>query len=148
MKHAALVMLLCVAGPARAGRCPNVMLVLDRSGSMASDISGDPEPWGPSKWEILQQAVFTIVGHYGDQAPFGLELFTSNANNNAECYSDTRISVEPEHGTADQITMLVSKARPLMGGGTNTGEAIQRAAEDPVLNNPTRREFIILVTDG
>src|SRR5256885_9808095 len=100
LRLAPWIAMLAVAGLARAGRCPNVMLVLDRSGSMVADPEGNLQPWGPSKWEILQDAVQQIVGAYGDQVPFGLEMFSSNGPTEAQCYDDTRITVEPAHGTA------------------------------------------------
>lgn len=143
-----LVAALLVAAPARAGaaRCPNVMLVLDRSGSMADP----PDANGmTSKWELLQDAVHKVVGQYGDRVPFGLQMFTFSAlgfPDDNTCYAQTRIDVEPAHGTAARILQLIDAAMP--DGGTNTGEAIRRANADAALRDSTRKNYIILITDG
>jgi hypothetical protein len=136
---------LLAARPARAVHCPNIMFVLDRSGSM------DETPNGmigqhPTKWELLQQAVKNVVTKYGDQVPFGMEMFTSNAFDDTQCYADTMIDVEPAHGTAPEIIMKVMASKP--DGGTNTGEAIKRAYVDPAMNDASRGQYIILITDG
>ena len=139
--------LVLVAGQARAGRCPNVMLVLDRSGSMQEDPSGKtPKDPATSKWGLLQAAVKKIIGAYGDQLPFGLEMFTSSGFSDAECYADAQIDVEPAHDTGKSIVSKVLIAKP--DSGTNTGEAIKRAAVDPAMNDASRANYIILITDG
>src|SRR5207244_947491 len=68
---------LTAGGPAFAKPCPNIMLVLDQSGSMAQDPDGHDPPMGPSKWEILQEVIVGVVRDYGGNVPFGLELFSS-----------------------------------------------------------------------
>jgi hypothetical protein len=86
---------------------------------------------------------------YGDRVPFGLELFQSDSfHDDNKCYSDTMISVEPAHDTGTMIVQAVNAAQPVPMSHTNTGEAIERAAKDPVMADPTRDNFIILVTDG
>ena len=131
---------------ARAAKCPNVMLVLDRSGSMADppDANGKDTKWG-----LLQKAVHKVIGQYGDRVPFGLEMYTFSAlgfPDDITCYAQTRIDVEPAHGTAGAILKLIDNSMP--DGGTNTGEAIKRANADAALRDSTRSNFIILITDG
>jgi hypothetical protein len=127
-----------------AVKCPNIMLVLDKTGSMRMDPNGGTSM--PSKWMLLQQAVTTILNAYGQQVPFGCELYSSNANDDQGCYNDTMIDIEPKDGTAAMIAQLVNAAMP--GGGTNTGEAIKRARIDPAMMDTTRGDYIILITDG
>ena len=128
-------------------KCPNVMFVLDRSGSMAEDPNGNaPAPKGTSKWELLQSAVQKILTSWADRLPFGLEMFTSGGFSDTACFVDTRIDVEPAHETATQIVTAVLVSKP--DSGTNTGEAIRRAAEDPVMKDKSRGQYIILITDG
>jgi hypothetical protein len=130
-----------------AKSCPNIMLVLDQSSSMAQDPNGGNTM--PSKWQLLQQAVVDLVNQYGDRVPFGVELFQSDSfRDDTKCYTDTMISVEPAHDTATQIIQTVQGAQPVPMSHTNTGEAIERAAVDPVMMDTTRDNFIILVTDG
>jgi hypothetical protein len=144
----ALAALLFAALPAGATPCPNIMFVLDQSGSMGDDPMGNVPnpPQDPSKWQLLQMAVTTIVNAYVNQVPFGMEMFTSSAFDDATCYSDTKINVEPAHNTAMSIIQMVTAAMP--SSGTNTGEAIKRAAVDPAMHDQARGEYIILITDG
>src|SRR5262249_54742358 len=58
--------------PAAARKCPNVMFVVDKSGSMAANPSGGGDP--PSKWDLTRQAVSAAVDKYGSRIPFGLEM--------------------------------------------------------------------------
>jgi hypothetical protein len=141
---ATAILILGSATTARAVKCPNIMFVLDQSGSMSEDPNGGNTV--PSKWTLLQQAVASVLKAFGDQAPFGVELFTSLGVDNASCYSDTKIAVEPAHNTAMQIENIVNTAMP--DSGTNTGEAIKRARVDPAMMDASRGQYIILITDG
>ncbi len=144
MRFMVFAALLLASADARATRCPNILLVIDQSGSMGEDTSGG---YGyPSKWLLMQQAVVGIVDKYGDQVPFGVELFKDNGGTDQECYAATKIHVEPAHDSKDAIKNLILTAKP--SGTTNTGDAIQRAAVDPVMQDPSRGQYIVLITDG
>ncbi len=144
--QAALVAtLVASASSALATPCPNIMFVLDRSGSMDEDPSGNTGVH-PTKWELLQQAVVKIVTMYGAQVPFGMEMFTSSAFDDQGCFADTMIDVEPAHDTSAQIIAMVKAAMP--DSITNTGDAIKRARLDPAMMDPARGQYIVLITDG
>jgi hypothetical protein len=135
--------LLVAAAPcAHAFHCPNVLFVLDRSGSMAADPNGGLTQ--PSKWELAVQAIGQVLASYGDRLPFGLEMFTADP---PDCYPPTAIDVQPGHGTQTAIANILALSQP--AGGTNTGEAILRAATDcTALHDASRGDFMVLVTDG
>src|SRR5262245_38903572 len=89
---------------AHALPCPNIMFVLDQSGSMDCDPSGDcSPPTGQSMWALQEKAVKTVLEEYGEQIPFGLVLFESSSFDNAGCYSDTKIRVQPKHDVKAKI---------------------------------------------
>ena len=135
------------AGSAAAKPCPNIMLVLDQSGSMSQDPDGNDPPKGPSKWELLQGVIVDVVQQYGDHVPFGLELFTADAlNDQVACENAAMITVPLAHSSAGAIITAIKAAMPLKQ--TNTGEAIKRAAAEMALANPQKANYIILVTDG
>ena len=140
----ALVASLALASSAHADKCPNVMFVLDRSGSMDEDPSGGSST--PTKWNLLQAAVKSVVTTYGAQIPFGMEMFTSSGGDDASCYMETMISVEPAHGTAASIISTINAAMP--DSGTNTAQAIRRARNDTAMHDPTRGQYLVLITDG
>lgn len=129
--------------PAQARKCPNIMIVLDRSGSMSSDPNGGGNK--PNKWDLSVMAINAALTKYGDRLAFGLEMFTSNGGGNA-CYTDTKVDINVDKGTATQIKALLAMSQP--SGGTNTGEAIKRAYVDGNLKDMTRGNYIILITDG
>ncbi len=139
------VAILVLSADASARRCPNVLFVLDRSGSMSEDPDGNFKP--PTKWKLLQDAVVAVLDAYGDQLAFGMEMYTSSSFSNDACYNDTKIDVQPAHGTAQEIKTKLLAASP--SSGTNTGEAIRRAHSDvTAFKDASRGEYIILITDG
>ncbi len=112
---------------------PNVMIVLDRSGSMTED----------GKWDAARAAVNRLVASYGGAFRFGLELFPSPRV--AFCgRAPVLIDVGP--GTAPSIsaTLAVTGA----SGGTPMAEALQTLVDWPSLQDPVRESFVLLVTDG
>jgi MYXO-CTERM domain-containing protein len=128
---------------ADARRCPNIMFVVDRSGSMAADPMGGASH--PNKWELMRMGVSAAVQKYGTRLSFGLEMFTTNGGG-PQCYNDTKIDVYPAHNTAAQIVNILLANFPAWE--TNTGEAIKRAYTDGRLNDKTRGNYIVLITDG
>ncbi|MSP60859.1 MAG: VWA domain-containing protein [Myxococcales bacterium] len=145
MCGAALAMSALTAGTAFASPCPNLMFVVDQSGSMAEDPNGAYNK-KPTKWDLARDAVIKIVTTYGDQVPFGLELYTSSSFDDAACYADTKIDVKVGHDTKAKIIAKMKAEMP--DSGTNTGEAIKRAAAEMELHDQARKNFIILITDG
>ena len=145
---ATFVLLLAAPTVAHAKACPNIMLVLDQSLSMAQDAAGNDPPVGPSKWKLLQDGVINVVKMYGGHVPFGLELFSTHQwHNDQRCFSETAITVELGHQSGGDIIAAIKAATPF--ADTNTGEAIKRAYIDTALaGDPARTRLIILVTDG
>src|SRR5262245_47620561 len=129
--HFAAFALLCLGGAAHATPCPNIMLVLDQSGSMDEDVNGMYPAVGPTKWKLMQDAMVALVNKYGVQLPIGLEFFSSNAFDDAQCFDDTMISIEPAHDTAADVIAQIKANKP--ASGTNTGEAVKRARVDPTM---------------
>ncbi|MSP63720.1 MAG: VWA domain-containing protein [Myxococcales bacterium] len=131
---------------ASAAACPNVMLVLDRSGSMLKAPDGSMN--GTSKWELLRAAVDQVLAKHGGRLPFGLTMYASTGaiGDHPQCAKDVAIEVEPAHGTAKKILDLVAQTKPT--GGTNTGDAIYKVELDPVMQDKGRGQYILLITDG
>ncbi len=126
---------------ALATPCPTVMIVLDRSGSMDETPSGDGS--GPSKLDIAKTSIGALLSKYGDRIPFGYETFQSDFST---CSAGIDILVEPMHGASSSVTAAVNAT--VSGGGTNTGQAIMKAAADPAMRQENRSSYILLITDG
>ncbi len=117
------------------------MVILDRSGSMDSTPSGSGT--GPSKLDIARMAITTLMMKYGNTIPFGFTTFQEDLS----CTDGIDILVEPMHASAQAITQKV--AAVVSGGGTNTGQAIDKVAADPNMHDPMRpSSYIMLITDG
>jgi len=133
--------LLAAAPPAAAGRCPNVLLLVDGSASMAQALGG----MGISKYQLVRTAINQFVGRL--PLRFGLEVF-GHSGDPSTCYSDTRVLVACGPDTARQIALLFNGVNPGPQADTNTGEAIRRAYTDGHLDDPDRPDYIVLFTDG
>jgi MYXO-CTERM domain-containing protein len=140
----ALAVFTLAPAPASARKCPNVMFVVDKSGSMAQNPDGGGNP--PTKWDLTRQAVASAVDKYGNRIPFGLTMFSSDGNNAQQCYMDATVQVPVGHKTAGAIRQIIFATPPK--GGTNTGEGIHRAVAEGGLDDLTRGNYIVLITDG
>ena len=121
---------------AAAASCPNVHIVLDRSGSMSSLMSG-----GGTRWSTATQIVNKLVGLADPlrAAKIGLALFPK-----ASC--DSLLAVRPDYSTKAMIAAALAAAMP--SGSTPSGTAIRDAATLTELKDATRKQYIILLTDG
>ncbi|MDX2011419.1 MAG: adventurous gliding motility lipoprotein CglB [Myxococcaceae bacterium] len=141
---------------------PDVMLVVDRSGSMAQPLmpmdpacrmcmGGTCPPGCVTRGRQLQQSVSGFAAGVADVARLGLVLFPSNAS----CGGPSATAVPLPLGDdpselqmhADAVTGQVRMAT--FGGGTPTSLALRFAAELPALSSdPAREHFVLLITDG
>ncbi len=114
----------------------NFLIVLDHSGSMSRSISS-----GGSKWSVATTAVKQVTSQYQSTIRFGLNLFSSPA----DC--DPGGNVVP---VGDMTAAAISAALPTgaNGNGTPIAGALGVAANEPSLADPTRADFVLLVTDG
>ena len=129
------------ARSAQAGKCPNLVIILDKSGSMTESPSGGSAPPGGSKWELAKAALKELLKSYDGQLPIGLALFASDSGCGA-----ARLDIPPDYDTASKITMLIDSKQP--DSSTPTSEAITSISKEPVLHDPSRQQYILLLTDG
>lgn len=121
---------------------PDILLVLDRSGSM-----NDPLVNGniTSKWDVMRNAMATIVADNGAEVNFGLMMFPSNN----EC-AVGGANVSPAINNVGPIlgAMNANGSTP-NNGGTPTHQSLQQAQNhyNSAPANPDGR-IVILATDG
>jgi len=122
---------------------PNVLIVLDRSGSMNQDISGG------TKWQVAQQAISDLLMAYGDQILFGLMLYPGldqACDTGMDCGpGNVFIDVGPD--TAADIDMFLGNASTCRFG-TPTAENLDTLPSYPGLEDTERANYVLLVTDG
>jgi hypothetical protein len=135
---------------------PNVMLVLDKSGSMiVNEWDHDADPGTPeiTRWNSLYNVVETVVGGFDTQINFGANLFPSldavSELSEQACLVDPVPAVEVGAGTGEAI--LAAIPDPLsddIEGATpaTAGVGVGRTHLETL--DPRVPRFIVLVTDG
>lgn len=123
---------------------PNVVIIVDRSGSMNLEFDG-----GRSRWEVLEDALYArpggLVADLEDVVRFGVVMYSEDP----DFGSCPDLSTSPAR-ISNYDTLAAQFATSSPGGNTPTGQAIEAvlAAIDflaPVRTDPT---VIVLATDG
>jgi hypothetical protein len=120
------------------GLPPDLLIVLDRSGSMADAPSGG----GGSKWSQVGSAINTTVSQLQGQIAWGLETFPSDM----DCGTSSMLDVPVGLMSAAAINSAISGKMP--GGNTPTRAAIGTAAAYLNALSDGRPKYILLATDG
>jgi len=135
---------LALALPAQADRCPNLAILLDRSGSMnLTPAGGNPQPGEMTRWQIAQAALTSIINEYDGKLPIGLALFATDNS----CATGS-FQVAPDYSTKQQFLAALNNASNAPGGNTPTCDAINKLRNASALKDPIRKQYILLVTDG
>ncbi|HEX4339717.1 MAG TPA: VWA domain-containing protein [Polyangiaceae bacterium] len=138
---------------------PNIMLLLDRSGSMNGDAGGD------TRWNVAKSAIGKITSALGANIRFGLATYSSCEKGGCSAGSVV-VPIAPDNATAVE-TFLASttdqrssdgkgltsdgKLKYLCDSGdpeTSTGKSLSALTAEPSLMDPARTNAVILLTDG
>jgi MYXO-CTERM domain-containing protein len=136
------------AGAAETPECaaPNVLILLDVSGSMKSAAN----PAG--KYAAAVPAITAVTAQFDQQIRFGLMLFPDPSQ--GYCGVTTDMAVTPDLGTGAAIaSVLTSGAAGFFGGPLATFDTPMKQALDAVagvsaLRDEARRSYVLLLTDG
>lgn len=122
---------------------PNIMMVVDESGSMKDQIAGS----NMSKWTALQGAVNNLLNTYMGSAQWGLSIFPHDpANSCGAGQIDVPVA-------ANTTMTILSKLNALndntIGGNTPTEQTLQGMLGSAAgLADATRANYVLLMTDG
>lgn len=146
---------------------PNVVLVLDKSGSMVSDADadgdgvmdgywdhdGDPSTELVTRWRSLHRVVESILGGFDAQIGFGAMLFPSASASDGYSSAACTIASAPEIPVAPMNAAAVLAGIPGadatdLHGATPTTAGIEAAAAHLEMLDPDVPRYLVLVTDG
>jgi MYXO-CTERM domain-containing protein len=134
--------LVLTAAPAHAassvcGQIPEVLIVLDRSGSM-KELTGTQ-----SKWAVAKTAVGNLVQKFSSQLALGLMMYPKWPIVTS-CTTGT-VNVQPAVGSTSAIVSALSAAYP---EGNTPIAATLDAATAYLATHPGKIRYVIFVSDG
>ncbi|GMV19665.1 MAG: hypothetical protein AMXMBFR56_78890 [Polyangiaceae bacterium] len=137
---------------------PNVMILLDRSGSMEGDAGGD------SRWNVAKKAIAQVTTKFDDKLRFGLATYSSCASGGCSAGSivvpiadknaaaiNTFLGNTIDQGSSNGQGTSGGKIQYLCDSGdpeTSTGKSLVALVGQASLQDPTRSNVVILLTDG
>jgi von Willebrand factor type A domain len=137
---------------------PNVMILLDRSGSMSSDAGGQP------RWTAAKAAIQTVTQAYDADIRFGLSTYSACLPGGCAAGSIV-VPIAPNNASAvngflaDKLAQGSSNGQNQASGGiqylcnsgdpeTSTGKSLNALVGESTLQDNTRGNAVLLLTDG
>lgn len=132
---------------------PQMMLVIDRSGSMANNIDNDqPAPDGsPSRWTTLRDALAAALVPMDGQLEIGAKFYPESLDDDPVAFADGclidkgQFHISPDRNNASKVLNVFATRKPQ--GGTPTAEALTEGASVLGQTRGVART-IVLATDG
>jgi len=125
----------------------DVLILMDKSGSMADDLSGTACSTGcrgRSKWELTAAAIETIVSQTSATVNWGLKWFPDP--NGGLCGVNAGLAVPVGPDNAPVLTSAIDRQTP---GGSTPAQAAESAAAAYLAGlTDDYRKVILLATDG
>jgi MYXO-CTERM domain-containing protein len=123
------------------------MIVLDRSCSMKKVPAGDTQ----SKWLSSIDAITNLATNYAGELRLGLIMFPDESGQSCVQDGGIYVNVGPDNETA--VLDAVNGTTPTGPCVTNIDTAMEQVWDDPAfdpdpVDPPTRRSFVLLITDG
>lgn len=126
---------------------PEVVLVVDRSGSMSDNPLGDE-----TRWAALHGVISEVVAGQDANTQFGLTMFPAADAGEAwidgACNSSTALDVAVGPDTGAAIMSALPAADATTQGGTPAAAAIDLAADHLRARPTDEPKLMVLITDG
>ena len=129
---------------------PDLLIVLDRSGSMNEDAMGESCGNGGcganSKWSLMTAALNEVVGMTETTVNWGLKFFASAGGGSSSCNVNAMAEVPVGPMNAAAIAAAIAGTGP--GSSTPTRAAVTQAGAYLQTVMTQSKKFILLATDG
>lgn len=123
------------ASVAQAGKCPNVQIVMDRSGSMESAMDAS------NRWDVCRSTLKGLAASLDMTFPLGISIFPDTG-----LVCGPGAAVRPAYGTKTLIGNALDAQRP--DGTSSSGSAVKAVAMLSDMRDASRPQYMILLTDG
>jgi hypothetical protein len=131
------------------GRCPNILLVFDASGSMGIGVEGTSK----DRYQVGREAVAALLANNTQNFRYGLELFGLDADG---CGVSDPVCSYPSPSSCQSVQCGVGTSASInavLGAGsaeglTPTGPAISRVLQRADMKDTSRNRYVVLITDG
>ncbi len=135
---------------------PNVVLIADRSVSMASEVvdhDGDANTPEVSRWAMLHGAIEALATEHETHINIGLQLLPGEAATNTYDVGACVTSVSPEIPAAPENLTTILATMPaasvmMLSGATPTRAALESARNHLLMLDNDRDRALVLFTDG
>jgi Mg-chelatase subunit ChlD len=134
---------------------PDVLLVLDKSGSMSMeswDHDDDPQTPVVTRWYSLHVVVESIVNKFNKTVNFGVKLFpkidAGSYIDEGACDVDAGVEVEIAPMNAAGVLAKVPAADFAVLGGTPMETGLKEAFKYLQALDPSKQRFALLIADG
>jgi hypothetical protein len=130
-------------------KAADIMMVLDRSGSMTDVPEGAPSG-SPSKWSVVVPSLMSAVSATQDSISWGLKTFPeAYTDSMSDCAGGITSAIDVQVAPMDGTTMnnVITATTP-NGSGTPTADAITAGATYLGKLTDTNPKYLLLATDG
>jgi len=123
-------------------KAPQLMIVLDRSGSMGKSVPGT----GKSRWAVASDAIGKMLTKYDGKIDFGLSVFSACGSKG--CMPGVVGAAIPTSGAAISATIAATSLCNSGKAETVIGGTLQALVGNPSLQVADRANVVVLITDG
>jgi hypothetical protein len=140
---------------------PNLLIMLDRSGSMSGDVPGV----NLNRWEVAKQAIAQVTTGFDDKIRFGLATYSACIGNGCSA-GQVVVPIADQNAAAINAFLATTTGAGSSDGQnvnndglieylcdsgdpeTSTGTSLGAQVGSPPLQDPARDNAILLITDG
>lgn len=126
---------------------PEIMVVLDRSGSMRRNAEGEKSP--PDKWGQTTRALDSVLADTQAGVYWGLKMYPSWKQQGDSACAMQGLRIAPELNQHGGIMSEVNDNPPTLDrGATPTAKAVEEATAFLAARTSENPKFLLLATDG